>query len=173
MRRTTRNVSARWRVLSLVGLLGCWTALAFASDSAVLLQVGGAVKTPLALTAGDLAEMPRSTAQFERDGETATYEGVLLYDILVKAGVPFGKDMPGKPMASYILATARDGYQVVFALPEVDPAFEGARVLIADKRDGGPLLPVQRPLQVIAPQDKMHARSMYSLSKIEVVRLRP
>jgi hypothetical protein len=142
-------------------------------SSPVLLRVEGAVKTPLALTAEDLAKMPRSTAPFERDGETNTYEGVLLYDILVKAGIPLGKDMPGKPMASYILATASDGYQVVFAVPEVDPVFEGAHVLVADKRDGGPLLNVQKPLQLIAPQDKLHARSMWSLAKIEVVRLRP
>jgi hypothetical protein len=156
-----------------VGLLTCLATLASAADSAVLLTVGGAVKTPLSLTAEDLAQMPRSTAQFERDGETSTYEGVLLYDILVKAGVPFGKDMPGKPMASYILATASDGYQVVFALPEIDPVFAGARVLVANKRDGGSLLAVQKPLQLIAPQDKLHARSMWSLAKIEVVRLRP
>ncbi len=143
------------------------------ADSPVLLTVGGAVKTPLTLSAEDLSKMPRNSAEFERDGETATYEGVLLYDILVKAGVPFGRAMTGKPMASYILATARDGYQVVFALPEIDPVFVGARVLIADKRNGGPLLGPQLPLQMIAPQDKLHARSMYSLSKIEVVRLRP
>jgi hypothetical protein len=49
----------------------------------------------------------------------------------------------------------------------------GASVLIADKRNGGPLLGPQRPLQMIAPQDKLHARSMYSLTKIEIVRLRP
>jgi hypothetical protein len=126
------------------------------------------VKTALALTAEDLDQMPRATAQFERDGESATDEGVLLYDILKKAGVPFGREMTGKPMASYGLATARDGYQVVFAIPEIDPALAGARVLIADKRDGGPLQPVQRPLQMIAPQDKLHARSIYSLTKIEV-----
>ena len=154
-------------------LLLCSPVLASAADSAVLLRVEGAVKTPLALTAEDLNQMPRSTAPFERDGETNTYEGVLLYDILVKAGVPFGKEMPGKPMASYILATASDGYQVVFALPEIDPVFAGARVLVANKRDGGALLGVQKPLQLIAPQDKLHARSMWSLAKIEVVRLRP
>jgi DMSO/TMAO reductase YedYZ molybdopterin-dependent catalytic subunit len=144
-----------------------------AADHPVLLTVGGAVKTPLALTAEDLAKMPRVVASFERDDETAEYEGVLLYDILVRAGVPFGRAMTGKPMASYILATARDGYQVVFALPEIDPEFMGARVVIADKRNGGPLLNPQQPLQMIAPQDKLHARSMYSLVKIEVVRLRP
>jgi DMSO/TMAO reductase YedYZ molybdopterin-dependent catalytic subunit len=149
------------------------TTMIFAQDEPVLLTVGGAVKTPLSLTAKDLDQMPRNTAEFERDGETATYEGVLLYDILVKAGVPFGRAMTGKPMASYILATARDGYAVVFALPEIDPIFMGARVLIANKRNGGPLPNLQQPLQMIAPQDKLHARSVYSLAKIEIVRLRP
>lgn len=175
MTTTTGIVSAtRRQALSLTAFLLGGAALASAAgDNDVLLRVEGAVKTPLALTAKDLARMPRNTAPFERDGETATYEGVLLYDILVKAGTPFGREMPGKPMASYILATARDGYQVVFALPEVDPAFEGSRVLVADKRDGEPLLATQRPLQLIAPQDKLHARSMYSLVKIELVRLRP
>jgi hypothetical protein len=81
--------------------------------------------------------------------------------------------MTGKPMASYILATARDGYAVVFALPEIDPIFMGARGLIANKKNGGPLPRLQQPLQMIAPQDKLHARSVYSLAKIEVVRLRP
>jgi hypothetical protein len=174
---TFRNVATRrWQGVGLAALLLlCSAALAVGAEggSPVLLRVEGAVKTPLALTAEDLAKLPRTTAQFERDGETNTYEGVLLYDILMKAGIPLGKEMPGKPMASYILATASDGYQVVFAVPEVDPAFEGARVLVADKRDGGPLLSVQRPLQLIAPQDKLHARSMWSLAKIEVVRLRP
>jgi hypothetical protein len=174
MTTTTGNARThRRRGALLAGLLLCSAALAAAADDAVLLRVGGAVKTPLALTAEDLAKMPRTTAQFERDGETNTYEGVLLYDILVKAGIPLGREMPGKPMASYIVATASDGYQVVFAVPEVDPVFEGARVLVADKRDGGPLLAVQKPLQLITPQDKLHARSMWSLAKIEVVRLRP
>jgi DMSO/TMAO reductase YedYZ molybdopterin-dependent catalytic subunit len=144
-----------------------------AADAPVLLTVSGEVKTPLSLTAADLAALPRVTEPFEREGETANYEGVLLYDILVKAGVPFGRAMTGKPMASYLLATARDGYQVVFALPEIDPAFMGARVVVADKRNGGPLPGPQQPLQLIAPQDKLHARSVYSLTKIEVVRLRP
>jgi len=156
----------------ILGILVFAAALSGA-DGPVLLTVGGAVKTPLSLTAEDLGKMPRTTASFERDGEAATYEGVLLYDLLVKAGVPFGRAMTGKPMASYILATARDGYQVVFALPEIDPEFMGARVVIADKRNGGPLPGPQQPLQMIAPQDKLHARSMYSLAKIEVVRLRP
>src|SRR5215469_10966982 len=107
--------------------------------------------------------MPRATATRMEEGQMVNYEGVLLYDVLVKAGVPFGKATYGKSMSKCILTTARDGYQVVFALPEVDPAFAGSRVLLGDKRNGGPLFPPQRPIQMIVPQDKLPARSMFSL----------
>jgi hypothetical protein len=45
--------------------------------------------------------------------------------------------------------------------------------MIADKRNGGPLLPYQRPLQMIAPQDKAQGRSPFSVIKVELVRLQP
>jgi hypothetical protein len=167
------NTISHNRAAALLLCAGLCSYAAFAAEPAVLLRVEGAVTTPLTLTVDDLAKMPRSTASRTEEGETVNYEGVLLYDVLVKAGVPFGKPMYGKSMAKYILATAKDGYQVVFALPEIDPAFVGSRVLLADKRNGGPLYPTQQPIQVIAPQDKLPARSMFSLVKIEVVALRP
>jgi DMSO/TMAO reductase YedYZ molybdopterin-dependent catalytic subunit len=138
-----------------------------------VLKVDGAVPTPLSLTAEDLAKMPRATAPLSADGTTTTYEGVLLYDILVKAGWQFGHGMTGKPMASYLIATGKDGYEVVFALPEIDPQFSGAKVIIADKADGAALPAREQPFRIVAPEDKMHARSIYSLVKLEVVRLRP
>jgi DMSO/TMAO reductase YedYZ molybdopterin-dependent catalytic subunit len=143
-----------------------------AKPAETALKVEGAVAIPLTLTAEDLAKMPRATATLTADGNTTTYEGVLLYDILVKAGWQFGRGMTGKPMASYVLATGKDGYQVVFALAEIDPMFGGAKVLIADKADGAALPGRELPFRVVAPGDKMHARSIYSLVKIEVVRLR-
>jgi hypothetical protein len=147
-------------------------AAALAADSPVLLTVVAAGKPPMTLTAADLAQMPRATATMERDGETSTYEGVLLYDILLKVyGLPAGKTLPVNAKVSYILGTARDGYQAMFALGEISPTFGGARVIVADKRNGGRLLPYQQPLQMIAPQDKAQGRSMYSLEKIEIVEL--
>ena len=138
-----------------------------------VLKVEGAVPTPLSLTSEDLAKMPRATAQLTADGTTTTYEGVLLYDILLKAGWQFGHSMTGKPMASYLIASGKDGYEVVFALPEIDPQFSGAKVIIADKADGAALPSREQPFRIVAPEDKMHARSIYSLVKLEVVRLRP
>jgi len=161
-------------VLALVvcGGSGFATAPDAAAAPAVL-TVEGAIATPLSLTAEDLDKMPRATATLTADGTTTTYEGVLLYDILVKAGWQFGRGMTGKGMASYVLATARDGYQVLFSPAEVDPMFAGAKVIIADKADGAALPGREGPFRVVAPQDKMHARSIYSLVKIDVVKLRP
>jgi DMSO/TMAO reductase YedYZ molybdopterin-dependent catalytic subunit len=140
---------------------------------AATLRIEGAVPTPLTLTAEDLAKLPPTTATLTSDGGATAYEGVLLYDLLAKAGWQFGRGMTGKPMASYIVATARDGYQVVFAIAEIDSLFAGEKVLIADKADGAPLPSREQPFRVVVPGDKMHARSIYSVVKIEVVRLRP
>src|SRR5580698_8595977 len=159
-------------VLLIGGRESAFAAPPDAPAAPAVLKIEGAVTTPLALTADDLDKMPRATATLTADGNTTTYEGVLLYDILVKAGWQFGRGMTGKGMASYLIATGKDGYQVVFALPELDPMFSGSKVIIADKADGGPLPGRQQPFRIVAPQDKMHARSIYSLVKIEVVRLR-
>lgn len=170
-----KPASRKLRSLVAVFSLALCSAAYAAPDTAVapVLAVGGAVPTALSLTAEDLDKMPRATAALTSDGTTSTYEGVLLYDILVKAGWQFGRSMTGKPMASYLIATGKDGYQVVFALPEIDPQFSGAKVIIADKVDGGPLPAREMPFRIVAPEDKMHARSIYSLVKVEVVRLRP
>ena len=144
-----------------------------APDSAsATLKLEGAVPTPLSLTAADLDKLPRSTATLSSDGNTTTYEGVLLYDLLTKAGWQFGRGMTGKGMASYLLATARDGYQVVFAIADLDPLFGNQKIILADKADNAPLPAREAPFRIVVPGDKMHARSLFSVTKLEVVRLR-
>src|ERR1700675_4437209 len=71
----------------------------------------------LILKADDLARMPRETVSVpDQDGTKVNYEGVPLREILKRAGVPQGKELRGKALASYILAKAHDGYEVVFSL---------------------------------------------------------
>ncbi len=41
------------------------------------------------------------------------------------------------------IVTARDGYQVAYAISELDAAFSDQVILLADRRDGKPLLPWQ------------------------------
>ncbi len=137
------------------------------------LLVTGDVPTPLTLTSSDLAAMPREQAEVtEQDGTKSTYEGVSLQEILKKAGMPIGRQIQGKSMAGYVLAEAKDGYQVVFGLGELEPSLGGAKILVADKRDGKALFEYQGPLRLVVPADKEGARSVRMLEKLQVVMLR-
>jgi DMSO/TMAO reductase YedYZ molybdopterin-dependent catalytic subunit len=136
------------------------------------LSVSGDISTPLTISAADLATMPRETIELaEDDGAKFKYEGVAVQEVLKKAGIPMGA-IRGKNLAAYILASAKDGYQVVFSLGELDPTFGNEKVLIVDKRDGKPLFGYQGPLRLVVAGDKAGARDVRMLEKIEVVRLR-
>src|SRR5215468_11376087 len=136
------------------------------------ITVTGAVKQPLALTASDLAAMPRATAVTDNNGIQTTYEGVWLSDVLKKAGVPLGPGMRGAALAGYVVASASDGYQVVFSLGELDPDMTDAQFLLADKANGKPLFGENGAFRLVIPKDKRGARSIRMLTKIEVVQLR-
>ena len=82
-----------------------------------------------------------------------------------------GKELRGKALASYVIAKAHDGYQVVFSLGELDTAFGNASILVADRRDGNPLFGYQGPFRIVCPNDKAGARSVRMLETLEVVRL--
>ena len=41
--------------------------------------------------------------------------------VLVRAGAPVGKNLRGNALATYVVAKAHDGYQVVYSLAELDP----------------------------------------------------
>jgi DMSO/TMAO reductase YedYZ molybdopterin-dependent catalytic subunit len=147
-------------------------ALLSFSLTAADLTIKGDIASPLVLKTDEIAQMPHETVSIpEKDGTTASYQGVPLREILKKAGVPFGKDLRGKALASYIIAKARDGYEVVFSLGELDAAFGNESILIADKVDGKPLFDYQGPLRLVCPNDKAGARSVRMLDTIELVRL--
>jgi DMSO/TMAO reductase YedYZ molybdopterin-dependent catalytic subunit len=139
------------------------------------LNIAGDVATPLTLTKADLAKMPRTSVTVKAEGEDGVeskYEGVLLYDILKQAGAPLDKQLMGKALASYILAEARDGYQVLYGLAEIDPSFGANKIIVADTVNGKPLFEYQGPFRLVVPGDKKGARSIRMLEKISVVRLR-
>ncbi len=156
-------------LLATVLLSGLLSAQAPAT---AVLAVQGDIATPLSLTAGDLAKMPRETVSVPApDGSKIVYEGVTLLALLQKAGAPFGKQLRGKVLSSYVLAKALDGYQVIFTLGELDPDFGNESILVADKRDGKPLTDKQGPFRLVCPNDHEGARSVRMLQTLEVVRL--
>ncbi len=157
------------RVLLTVLTVG---VLAVAQEAPATIQVTGAVKQPLTLTADDLAKMPRATVKTSNNGLETTWEGVWLYEVLKRAGVPLGGELRGKALTNYLLVEAKDGYQVVFSVAEVDPAFTDSEMLLADKADGKPLVGSQGPFRLVVAKDKPGARSVRMLTKIDVVQVR-
>lgn len=151
-------------------LLILFSALAVVGQDAI--EVTGAVKTPLRLTAEELGNLPRATLQTKSDGIDVNYEGVWLHEVLKKAGAVGGTDLRGKALASYLVAEAKDGYLVVFSLAEFDPVFTDSQILLADKANGKTLIGAQGPFRLVAPRDKRGARSVRMLTKLEVVQLR-
>jgi DMSO/TMAO reductase YedYZ molybdopterin-dependent catalytic subunit len=136
------------------------------------LAVTGEVSTPLLLKAEDLAKMPRQSASVEdEDGTLVQYEGVLLRDILKRAGVAFGREVRGKARMRCVVAQARDGYQVVFTLAEVDPEFANETILVVDTRNGKPVFPYQGPFRLLCPNDKAGARSIRMVETLQVIQV--
>jgi len=169
-----RYLSLLLAAVALAGPFLNLSARAWRQDSkpSETLLVTGDIPTPVGLKAEDLDKMqPESVTVNEEDAST-NYTGVTLRSVLEKAGAPMGKSLRGKGLASYVLAKARDGYQVVFTPGELDASFGNERVLIAYKREGKALFGYQGPFRIICPNDKAGARSIRMLESLEVVRLR-
>src|ERR1700686_479521 len=97
----------------LLGLLAADLLPARAAQPSV--QVTGAVKQALTLSADDLAKMPRASVRTTNNGMETVYEGVWLHEVLKGAGVPQGSELRGKALSGYVMAQAQDGYQVLFS----------------------------------------------------------
>jgi len=152
--------------LFLVGL----TASLGAADLTITGVAGkdGAPMPALSLSLDDLAAMPHVKVTVPSGSGSRTYEGVLVYEILKRAGQPFGDQMRKAQLVRFAVFTAHDGYRVLFALPEFDPAFTEARAMVADRLDGKPLPTGRGPLQLVVPGEKSAARSVYMLERVDI-----
>jgi len=121
-------------------------------------------------TPATLKEYPHQTVTIfnHHTNKNETYSGVPLMDLLAHLGVPHGKDLMGKVLADYVVATGSDGYRSVVALGEIDPDFHPGTVLIADTLDGKPLDAKTGPFRLVVTEDKKPARSVRNLVSIEV-----
>jgi len=142
------------------------------TEEEVGLTIAGSVERPLKLGLSDLTRMPHKTVHVkDHDGKAVTYEGVSLIDVLKLAGVPSGDGLRGPNMATCVLAEAKDGYRVVFALPELDPGFSDNEVLLVDRANGEPLSATQGPLRIVVPHEKRPARWIRNVQRLQVVKV--
>jgi hypothetical protein len=157
----------RGLAIGIAALVFCAALLAAQTAPEVKIVVTGDVPTPLTLSASDLAAMPHERIELnEEDAGVTAYEGIPIQEIFKKAG------LRGRMLAGYVLAHARDGYEVVYSMGELDPEIGSTRLYIADKREGKPLFAYQGPVRLIATTDKKEARSARMLERLEIVRLK-
>lgn len=158
-----------------IGLLAAMSLAAtpiIAQQPVASITVSGAVTQSLTLTAADLAAMPRAKATTSSNGITTVYEGVSVADVLKKAGAPLGAGMRGNALSTYVLASASDGYQVVFSLGELDPDITDGEFLLADTANGKPMFGETGAFRLLVPKDKRGARSVRMLTSLTVVQLK-
>jgi hypothetical protein len=130
--------------------LSVYTACGFfffvAGLSAQTLQIINAEGRSTSISAAQIANSPHFTVEVHDQDAPARFEGVPVSTLLTMAGIQLGDTMRGPRMAEAILVEADDGYKVVFAVAEFDPAFAAREIILADKRDRKTLDGQRRPV---------------------------
>ena len=123
---------------------------------------------------GEFAALPhKQVAVFNAHSKTnETYTGVVLADLLSKAGVPLGESVRGKLFMIGIVAQGTDNYSVLYSLAEVDPSIHTGDVIVADMLDGQKL-GKDGAFKMVSSEDKRPARWVRNLTSISVVKVAP
>ena len=126
--------------------------------------VGGNVAENLSLTVADLKRYPAHQVEYvpgnaveqKAVGPVRHYVGCLLRDVLTAA-----KPVESKPRElrkSYVVATASDGYEVVFSWAELFVSPVGDKVFVVYERDGAQLPDDEGRIALIAVTDTRPVR---------------
>ena len=160
------------RVLAALFVVGCPVSVFAQTHSDTLLTVGGDVDQPYVLSAAEFAKLPHTSVRAEgHDTKTSKFEGVLLADLLRRAGVKLGTELRGPRVAQAVVVGAADGYRAVFAIAELDSAFSDRTILLSDLRDGAPTGTTEGPLRVVATGDKRFARWVRQVTSLTIRKL--
>jgi len=125
----------------------------------------------LSLDFAALDKLPQQRVQAEAHGHPVDCGGARLVDVLAQAGAPSGEKLRGKNLALYVRLRAADGYQVVYALAELDPQFRGEDVPVLTHRcEGKPLDAKDGPFRIVAPGEKRPARWIRQVTAIDLLR---
>jgi DMSO/TMAO reductase YedYZ molybdopterin-dependent catalytic subunit len=165
---TTDFRAIRW-VACAICTITLTASSVIAQTNDATLVVCGAVEKPLTLSLTELQAMPRSKLIVREKDGAATYEGVMLFEIVSRAKPRLTEKCCSNTVNTVVVIQAADNYQTVFSLPELDPKFGPGKILLADRREGQALDPAHGPLQIIVPDEKVHARWVRQVKTIEVL----
>jgi hypothetical protein len=137
--------------------------------SSQTLQIINAEGGSTSISTAQIANLPRVTVEVRDHDVPTRFEGVPVALLLTTAGIQLGDTMRGPRMTQVILMEATDGYKVVFAVAEFDPAFTSRKIILADKRDGKTLDAKEGPFRIVAPGDKRPARWIRQVTTLKVI----
>ena len=113
----------------------------------------------------------RVTREIDGKEQSTTVRGVRLKVLLERAGLAERDRFDWRK--AVVIASARDGYRVVFSWPELFNTTAGGQVLVLTERDGAPLGDNEGPLALLAAGDvRTGPRHVRALDRIEVRLLR-
>jgi hypothetical protein len=120
------------------------------------------------LSVSELSNLPHRTVKATDHGTPATFDGVLLTDVLAEVDLPTGEKFHSTAASYYLLVEAKDGYRAVFAWAELDTTFMDNPVYVVTKRDGKPLSEKDGPFQLLVPGEKRSARWVRQLTALKI-----
>jgi hypothetical protein len=174
----------RWR--GRIGLLffmilplgGARVGLSAGSENAI--HVGGGAAQPgdwtLARLEKDFASEIK-TVEYTSKGQKRRSRCVSLLAVLNRAGVQTKLNMDPKsdpkdknfPLRLVVIVTGRDGYAVVFSLPEMLEDIGHKDAWLALDTDGKPLPESDGPVRLIVPGDDKPARWVRSVADVSII----
>lgn len=140
------------------------------------LPLAGAVDRPAAwdYTALQQQTAVTQTVTFNSGStpQTHTYTGAGTWALLNSAGLQLDASRKNDVLNRYLLASAPDGYRVVFSLGELNPDFGNKASLVAYSESfggiAGPLPAGDGPYRITAPGDVKGGRYVSGLSQLTV-----
>jgi hypothetical protein len=120
------------------------------------------------VTAADMSKLPQKTIKATDHGSPATFEGVLVTDVLAKADLPTGEKFHSTAASYYVMVEAKDGYRAVFAWAELDSSFMDKAVYVVTKRDEKALSEKDGPFQLVVPGEKRGARWVRQVTALKI-----
>jgi hypothetical protein len=132
------------------------------------LKVTVAGRDSVILTPADVKALPRAKATITVKGQPVVYEGAVLHEALLKAGVVSGERLMGRYLNQIVIARAADGYSSILSIAETDPVYRANPVILADTVNGKPLDAREGPYRMVVDGDLRPSRSPRAVVSLEV-----
>lgn len=143
------------------------------------LRIEGFPTPPEEIPLTSLMARPSEEFEWGHEGKSNRYRGIPLVSLLEERGLESGKGGDAVPkrtkhtgLKSVLVATATDGYQVVFSYAELSASVGSTKAWLVWEMDGKPLPESMAPLRIVVPTDSGADRCLYQVRRLTVVDMR-